>query len=273
MVSTPNQAMTGQPPDGPAPLPNQPAGSPGNGSMIALTVLSIVFLVASIALLGFAISQRSTSNLGDVVAVGDGAASGPSGGSQEGAGSADEADEKTTPTTTTQRATTTETPPAIEALRPTTIEVTNTRKSVGELACTGGSMSYRAEQLIDRDVQLGWGASADDGAGERATMSFDGPVELTSVGLLPGYAREAPHSKAGCDTVSAFPLNRQIQSVRWIFDDGTSVDQTFEASPEIQTKAVDVTTSSVTMEILSTTRPSRADSDTIISEATFEGRP
>ena len=104
-------------------------------------------------------------------------------------------------------------------------------------------------------------------------MSFDGPVELTSVGLLPGYAREAPHSKAGCDTVSAFPLNRQIQSVRWIFDDGTSVDQTFEASPEIQTKAVDVTTSSVTMEILSTTRPSRADSDTIISEATFEGRP
>lgn len=266
MASVPNPPMASQPPPGPTGHQDPPAGWPGNGPLIALTAASVLFLVGSIALLGFAVSQVGSSGSGDVIAVDESSAGGTTGSPQA---------DDTSPerTTTTRRATTTTQATAPSGpLTPTSVDVTNTREPVGELACTDEYMSYDGQQLIDGDDQLGWGASANDGSGQRAIIEFGQSVELTSVGLLPGYAREAPHSKAGCSTVSAFPLNRQVQSVRWTFDDGSSVQQDFDATPEMQRHEVDVTTSSVTLEILSTVQPSGADSDTIISEAAFEGR-
>lgn len=273
MVTPPNQPIASQPPTGSDPLPDQPTGTTGHGVMIALTIASVAFLVASLALLTFAISQRSSSPSGDVVVAEDGTDSGTTGGTQDDTGSGDGTDGETERTTTTARAaTTTEAPKPVKAVTPIGVEASSTRESVDQLACTDEYMSYEVQQLIDGDDQLGWGVSAKDGAGQRATISFDGPVELTSVGLIPGYARLAPHSKADCRKASAFPLNRQIEEVRWTFDDGTSVQQRFELKAEMQRFPVEVTTGSVTLEILSTVRPSGADSDTIISEAAFEGR-
>ena len=47
--------------------------------------------------------------------------------------------------------------------------------------------------------------------------------------------------------------------VRWTFSDGTTVEQDLSDSREMQTISVDVTTSSVTIEILSTYPPSGED--------------
>ena len=134
-------------------------------------------------------------------------------------------------------------------------------------------LAYSGEQLIDGDENFGWGASMGDAAGATADMQFSGPVKLATVGLTPGYTRLAPRSKAGCQTVVAFPYQRFVQAVRWTFDDGSSVEQSFDQRPEMQTKPVDVTTSSVKLTILSTARPAGADDETVISEAAFTGTP
>ncbi len=272
MVATPNPPTASQPPTGIAPVAGQPGSPSGNGAMIALTVISVVFLMASLALLAFAVSQRGPGDSGDVVVAEDGTTDEAAGGSRNGTGSTDGSTDESKRTTTTRPATTTtEASTPAGPISPESVSVTQARESIPRLKCTDEYMSYGGEQLIDGDNQLGWGASAKDGAGERATINFGAPVNLTSVGLIPGYARMAPHSKAGCKSVPAFPLNRQIQKVRWTFDDGTSVEQSFELQPEMQRYPVEVTTSSVTLEILSTIQPPGADADTIISEAAFEG--
>ena len=107
-----------------------------------------------------------------------------------------------------------------------------------EQVCEGKALAYSGEQLIDGDENLGWGASKGDASGVTADMTFAGPVKLATVGLTPGYTRFAPRRSADCQAVEAFPYNRFVQSVRWTFDDGSSVDQRFDQRPEMQTMPV-----------------------------------
>ena len=66
-------------------------------------------------------------------------------------------------------------------------------------------------------------------------------------------------------------MARRVREVRWRFDDGTTVDQRFGDSPTMQDIAVDTTTSSVTIQILST-RPGTPDHDYVpISEVSLAG--
>ena len=139
------------------------------------------------------------------------------------------------------------------------------------LRCTGTFIPYTAEQLIDGDPSTGWGAGADDGTGEHVTLTFEGPVRLTSVGLTPGYAKIGPRQDTNCRPVDAFPLNRWVPEVSYTFDDGTSVTQSFEERPQLQTMPVDVITTTVVIRILETVLPPDADDDTILSEAAFAG--
>ena len=60
-------------------------------------------------------------------------------------------------------------------------------------------------------------------------------------------------------------------SVRYTFDDGTSIEQASGLSPVIQYAEVATTTRTVTITILGTVRPPGADDDTILSEVAFEG--
>lgn len=138
------------------------------------------------------------------------------------------------------------------------------------LRCTGETIDYGPERLIDGDLQTGWGV-AGDGTGRSVTMRFSGPVELTQVGMTPGYAKVGPRADFDCQDVGAFDLNRVVVRASYRFDDGSEVVQTFEQRPELQFVAVDVVTTSVTITLIETLLPSGADDDTVISEVAFEG--
>lgn len=139
------------------------------------------------------------------------------------------------------------------------------------LRCNGETIDYSPARLIDGDLQTGWGV-AGDGAGRSVTVRFPGPVELTQVGLTPGYAKVGPRADFDCQDVSAFDLNRVVVRASYRFDDGSEVEQSFEPRPEMQSRTVDVITNSVTITILETRLPPGADDDTVISEVAFEGR-
>lgn len=161
-------------------------------------------------------------------------------------------------------------PVVVQQLRPVLATATAERDSVF-LRCTGAFVPYGAENLIDGDVDTGWGASAGDGSGQSVTVTFDEPVHLTRVGLTPGFTKTGPRKDRGCAETFAFPLNRFVRAVRYSFDDGQTVRHDFEQRPGLQFLSVDTTTREVRITILETYRPPGADNDTILSEAQFEG--
>ena len=160
--------------------------------------------------------------------------------------------------------------PQSEVLRPTSAIASNERENV-PLRCDGHMQEFDVGNLIDFDSGTGWGASSTDGTGQWAEISFGRSVTLTSVGMTPGYLRVEPRRDTGCQDVSEFSYNRFVTSVRYDFDGGESVTQSFDRVPEVQSVSVDVVTSTVTITILGTDRSPTADDDTIISEAFFEG--
>lgn len=255
-----------------------PPGTPKPDGSIdkKLTVLigfSVLFLVAAIGVLGWVLVSSGGND--EVVATGqDDEPANPQKATLEAPTKpdAESGGDNDADTTDVTLADTTVAAAPIE-VTPERIDVSFQRPAVDSIICTGEPLAYSGEQLIDGDENFGWGASMGDAAGATADMRFAGPVKLATVGLTPGYTRLAPRSKAGCQTVVAFPYNRFVQAVRWTFDDGSSIDQSFEQLPELQTMPVDVTTSSVKLTILSTTRPPGADDETVISEAAFTGTP
>ena len=257
-----------QPPAGGPPPEAPPSGGSTDKKLAILIGFSVVFLLAAVGVLGWVILSSGGEDEVVVAEQGDETADsqedaldGPT--KPDGEPAAEVADvtlvENTLPAA------------APVAVTPERISVSFERPAVDSIICTGQPLAYSGQQLIDGDENFGWGASMGDAAGATAAMVFAGPTKLATVGLTPGYTRLAPRSKAGCQTVVAFPYNRFVQAVRWTFDDGSSVEQSFDQRPEMQTMPVDVTTSSVKLTILSTTRPAGADDETVISEAAFTG--
>jgi hypothetical protein len=129
----------------------------------------------------------------------------------------------------------------------------------------GNPVSYSADNMVDGDPQTAWRMPG-DGRGETVTLTLAGAAHLTQIGLIPGYAKVDPSNG-----IDRFPENRRVREVRWRFDDGTTVEQRFSDSPRMQWTAVDVTTSSVTIELLSS-RPGDPDHDYLpISEVSIVG--
>src|SRR6266542_3373992 len=93
-----------------------------------------------------------------------------------------------------------------------------------------------------------------------------GAVAITVVGLIPGYDKTDPVSGK-----NRFFQDHRISEVTWRFDDGTSVDQQFTDDPSMQRQAVDVTSATVTIEIVATL-PSEPGFDyTPISDVSIMG--
>ena len=95
----------------------------------------------------------------------------------------------------------------------------------------------------------------------------DSPVHLTQVGLVPGYAKVDV-----CSNFDRFTQLRRVVSVTWHFDGEVAVPQTFKDRPEMQSVPVDVTTSTVTLEITATTPNPRLDA-AAVSEVLLLGVP
>lgn len=153
-------------------------------------------------------------------------------------------------------------PPPIGPVRPLNF-VASTTAGPSQNAC-GDQTEYSAAYLLDDDPETGWRTKG-DGTGETITFTFNGPTRLSEVGLIPGYAKVDP-----CNDVDRFRQLRRILKVRWAFDGGASVDQDFAEEPTLQRIAVDVVTTTVTLEILDVTSDPGID-HTPISEVAFSG--
>ena len=125
-------------------------------------------------------------------------------------------------------------------------------------------MTYEPRLAVDDDPETAWRV-AGDGQGDYLTLDFGRPVRLNRVGLIPGYAKID-----SVDGTDRFTQNRRVLQVRYRFEQGTPVEQTFRQTPEIQYVAVDAITTRLTIEILATT-PSGGRDFTPISEVEVFG--
>lgn len=129
---------------------------------------------------------------------------------------------------------------------------------------SGQTVTYEVGNLADGQHETAWRVPG-NGVGTTLRAEWDTPVSLTSIGLVPGYAKVDP-----TDGSDRFWENRRVLAVRYHFDNGTVVDASFTESPELQPTTVQVITRTVTVEITRTT-PSPERNYTAISELAFAG--
>jgi hypothetical protein len=138
---------------------------------------------------------------------------------------------------------------------------------------TGDRVTYGAANLVDGARDTCWRVPG-DATGTVLTFQLDQPTRLTRVGLVNGYAKTALSAGRLFDW---YAENRRVLSVDWIFDDGSTVSQTFSSTRAMQTQAIEpVTTSRIRLRITAVSPPGSgpaARNDTAISEVSLVGRP
>lgn len=110
----------------------------------------------------------------------------------------------------------------------------------------GTPIVFAPSNVIDRNPATAWRCPL-PAAAETLTLTLDGETRLTSVGMIGGYVKVDPLTE-----VDRFVQNHRVRQVRWTFSDGTSVTQDLADSRDMQSIPVDVLTTTVTIEILST---------------------
>lgn len=128
----------------------------------------------------------------------------------------------------------------------------------------GQTVTYDPPLMIDGDPSTAW-RTVGDGRGVKLTVFLSERTKLTEVGLIPGYDK-----RDQCTGVDRFTQMRRVSSVRWSFDDGTSIEQTFSDTRELQSIPVSSTTSKVEIEILSSTQAGGLNYVTV-SEVSLSG--
>lgn len=110
----------------------------------------------------------------------------------------------------------------------------------------GEQVTYQASQVSDGSPETAWRV-AGDGRAASLTVSLAAPGRVTAVGLIPGYDKIDR-----CTNADRFLQLRRVIKVRWKFDDGSAVEQTFQDARTLQVVQVDVTTARIVIEILAT---------------------
>jgi LysM repeat protein len=113
----------------------------------------------------------------------------------------------------------------------------------------GTPIVFSPGNVLDRNPATAWRCEASDSPKSLA-FTFDQPTHLTSVGLIGGYVKVDPLTG-----VDRFPQNHRVRQVRWTFDNTTTVTQDLADSRSMQTLPVDITATTVTMEIIATYPP------------------
>ncbi|MGH3724892.1 MAG: NADase-type glycan-binding domain-containing protein [Mycobacterium sp.] len=150
--------------------------------------------------------------------------------------------------TTNASATTTATalpPPPSGPIKPVDV-TTNCVQAEDGTDSNGAKYTYEAGKAFDADPLTAWRCQWKEQDGQSITAKFDHPMLVTSVGLIPGYA------KTDIDGSDRFAQNRKITRVRWEFSDGSSVKQQVPVSRALASIKVNVVTDSVTMVIEAT---------------------
>jgi hypothetical protein len=129
----------------------------------------------------------------------------------------------------------------------------------------GNRVSYGAGNAIDGRRSTAW-RTPGDGTGETLTLTWNHPVRVASVGLIPGYDKQDPY-----DGADRFLQNRRVTAARVTFSDGSAWDLTIADSRRLQRFPIAVVTDSVTIEVLATVPGQPGFDDTVISEVSVLG--
>jgi hypothetical protein len=135
------------------------------------------------------------------------------------------------------------------AVTPLSVSASSTDADGTDECTPPNPVSFQPANLFDGDPSTAWRVDG-NGVNTSIDVTLDGPTRLTSIGLIPGYAKHDP-----CSGADRFPQSYRIASVSYAFDDGTTVSQSFADSPTMQTTPVDTTTSHVVVTITGTTQP------------------
>jgi len=152
------------------------------------------------------------------------------------------------PATNAPVPTTTFTPPA-DALAPAS--VTASCQAPNSTEANGTPISFSPQNVLDHNPATAW--RCETGSSQTLTFTFPSPVHLTSVGLIGGYVKV--DSLTGVDR---FEQNARVRQVQWGFSDGTNsstVTQNLADARSMQTTAVDVVATTVTMTVTATYPP------------------
>ena len=115
----------------------------------------------------------------------------------------------------------------------------------------GTPISFSPQNVLDHNPATAW--RCETGSAQTLTFTFPSPVHLTSVGLIGGYVKV--DSLTGVDR---FEQNARVRQVQWGFSDGTNsstVTQNLADARSMQTTAVDVVATTVTMTVTATYPP------------------
>ena len=138
-----------------------------------------------------------------------------------------------------------------------------------EAACTsppgvdasGARVSYAAANLTDGVADSTWRCDG-TAVGEKITLTLNGKQPIGEVGLIPGYAKTDPTSKA-----DRYAENNRVTRVRWTIGDTVVVQRLEDAPQDRSLRLLRVprsTTDSVGLEILAVAKGAR--NTTAISE-------
>lgn len=113
----------------------------------------------------------------------------------------------------------------------------------------GATVTYEPEQVLDGEPSTAWRCPG-SAVGRRLVFTFDQPVTLLEVGLVPGYDKVDP-----TDGIDRFTENRTVTGVTWRTDDGSSFPQGIPNPERTMTMLAlpePVTTQVLTLEITAT---------------------
>jgi hypothetical protein len=138
----------------------------------------------------------------------------------------------------------------------------------------GDTVQYDAGNMLDGVPATCWRMPG-DGSGDTITVELAEETELTSVGLINGYAKTGTDGSG--TALDWYTGNRRILAVEWVFDDGSVVTQDLAETRELQREKLEpVTTSTVQLRLLTVTTPGQGPSRrdyTAISELALVGAP
>ena len=118
---------------------------------------------------------------------------------------------------------------------------------------SGNMVRYEGRNMLDGVPETCWRMPG-DAAGEEIVFRLDEPTALTSVGLINGYAKSATDGRGRA--LDWYHGNRRVLRVQWIFDDGTTLDQTLRDTATMQRLRIrSVTTETVRLRLVTVSLP------------------
>jgi hypothetical protein len=160
---------------------------------------------------------------------------------------------ETTPAETTPAETTPAETAPLQLVRVTPDRVAASATAQDSVDGAGDPVSFAAEQLIDDDPTTAWRVPG-DGVGQSIVFTLPGRTHLHQIAVIPGYAKRDPVT--GEDR---FSQNRRVRRLAVTLDDRSGSLDLDPDSPALQKFEVDSVTSTVTIQIESTTAPAPRD--------------